>query len=162
MEEQTLGARIAAHRKRLSLTQEALGEKLGVSRQAIYKWEQDAAVPEIDKLISLSRLFDVSLGSLLGLEESAQSEAETVSMTEPQLEALVQRLGLTDFAVKDVRLTHAPEEAEGLIGVPCYLYSVSFARMVNGVRTADAGKKKGMLSGMTAGFAVITALSALL
>jgi len=92
MEEQTLGARIAAHRKRLSLTQEALGEKLGVSRQAIYKWEQDAAVPEIDKLISLSRLFGVSLGSLLGLEESAQSEAETVSMTEPQLEALVQRL----------------------------------------------------------------------
>jgi hypothetical protein len=35
--------------------------------------------------------------------------------------------------VKDVRLTHAPEEADGLIGVPCYLYSVSFARMVNGV-----------------------------
>ena len=50
-----------------------------------------------------------------------------------QAEALVQRLGLTDFAVKDVRLTHAPEEADGLIGVPCYLYSVSFARMVNGV-----------------------------
>ena len=45
-----MGQRIAYKRKELALSQEALGEALGVSRQAIYKWESDAALPEIDKL----------------------------------------------------------------------------------------------------------------
>ena len=55
----TMGQRIAQKRKEQGLSQEGLGEQLGVSRQAIYKWESGAAVPEIDKLIALSRLFGV-------------------------------------------------------------------------------------------------------
>lgn len=39
-------------RKELGLSQEALGERLGVSRQAIYKWESDTALPEIEKLVN--------------------------------------------------------------------------------------------------------------
>ena len=73
----TIGQRIAERRKMLGLSQEALGEKMGVSRQAISKWESDGAVPEIDKLIALSRLFSVSIGWLLGLEEEAASAAES-------------------------------------------------------------------------------------
>jgi len=45
MTDQTLGQKISAGRKQLGLSQEALGEKLGVSRQAISKWESDAAIP---------------------------------------------------------------------------------------------------------------------
>ena len=56
MNEQTLGQRIAAERKKLGLSQEALGEKMGVSRQAISKWESDGAVPEIEKLIAMSKI----------------------------------------------------------------------------------------------------------
>ena len=67
----TTGQRIAAKRKELGLSQEALGEKLGVSRQSIYKWESDTSLPEIEKLISLSRLFSVSVGWLLGVEENS-------------------------------------------------------------------------------------------
>lgn len=70
MEQITLGQRIAERRKMLGLSQEALGEKLGVSRQAISKWESDGAVPEIEKLIGLSKLFSVSVGWLLGTEEN--------------------------------------------------------------------------------------------
>ena len=55
----TMGQRIAQKRKEQGLSQEGLGEQLGVSRQAIYKWESGAAVPEIDKLIALSRLSSV-------------------------------------------------------------------------------------------------------
>ena len=55
----TIGQRIAQKRKELGLSQEALGSKLGVSRQSIYKWEADSALPEVDKLIALSRLFGV-------------------------------------------------------------------------------------------------------
>ncbi len=42
----TVGQRIAQKRKELGLSQEGLGARLGVSRQAIYKWESDAALPE--------------------------------------------------------------------------------------------------------------------
>lgn len=66
----TVGQRIAQKRKELGLSQEGLGEQLGVSRQAIYKWESDATLPEIEKLIALSRIFGVSIGWLLGVEES--------------------------------------------------------------------------------------------
>ena len=58
----TTGQRIAAKRREQGLSQEALGERLGVSRQSIYKWESDASLPEIEKLVALSRLFAVQIG----------------------------------------------------------------------------------------------------
>ena len=64
----TLGQRIQELRKQNNLSQEALGEKLGVSRQAISRWEMDGAVPEVDKLIAMSKLFGISLDELLGLK----------------------------------------------------------------------------------------------
>ena len=70
----TLGQRIQAERKRLGLSQEGLGEALGVTRQAISKWEADGAVPEVDKLVALSRLFHLPVGVLLGVEEAAAAE----------------------------------------------------------------------------------------
>lgn len=79
----TVGQRIAQRRKSLGLSQEALGEQLGVSRQAIYKWEADAALPEIEKLINLSRIFSVSVGWLLGVEE--QAERPEGELSEEQL-----------------------------------------------------------------------------
>ena len=74
----TVGERIAQLRKEHTLSQEELGEQLNVSRQAIYKWERNASLPEIEKLIALSKLFGVSVGYLLGVEEQhAQSDPET-------------------------------------------------------------------------------------
>lgn len=67
----TTGQRVAQKRKELGLSQEALGEKLGVSRQSIYKWESDNALPEVEKLVALSRLFGVSVGWILGVEEDS-------------------------------------------------------------------------------------------
>ena len=81
----TLGQRIAQKRKELGLSQEGLGEQLGVSRQAIYKWESDASLPEIEKLITLSRIFSVPVGWLLGVEEDAQPRQQGEELTEEQL-----------------------------------------------------------------------------
>ena len=67
----TLGGRIQEGRRAAGLSQEALGERLGVSRQAVSKWEADAAVPELENLIAMSRLFGVTIGTLLGVEPSA-------------------------------------------------------------------------------------------
>lgn len=77
MTDQTLGQRISDGRKKLGLSQEALGERMGVSRQAISKWESDGAIPEIDKLIALSRLFGVSVDRLLG-QETAPAQQEPI------------------------------------------------------------------------------------
>lgn len=85
----TIGQRIAELRKQQNLSQEALGELLGVSRQAISKWESDAALPEIDKLIAMSRRFGVTVGCLLGVEEEAVKQEETAPEREGPTEAEV-------------------------------------------------------------------------
>ena len=83
----TTGQRIAQKRKEAGLSQEALGGELGVSRQSIYKWESDAALPEIDKLVTLSRRFGVTVGWLLGVEEAPEtaSAPDSGELTEAQL-----------------------------------------------------------------------------
>lgn len=82
----SIGQRIAQKRKELGFSQEALGDRLGVSRQSIYKWESDSALPEVEKLIALSKLFGVSVGWLLGVEEDAAPEnAPSGELTETQL-----------------------------------------------------------------------------
>lgn len=87
----TIGQRIAQKRKEVGFSQEALGEQMGVSRQAIYKWESDTALPEIEKLVALSKLFGVSVGWLLGVEEDAASrQTEPDTMNQDQLDMVEQ------------------------------------------------------------------------
>lgn len=78
----TIGQRIAQKRKELELSQETLGERLGVSRQSVYKWESDSALPEVDKLIAMSRLFGVTVGWLLGVEGPSGDEDQTARAPE--------------------------------------------------------------------------------
>lgn len=87
----TVGQRIAQKRKELGLSQEGLGARLGVSRQAIYKWESDAALPEIEKLVNLSREFSVSIDWLLGQEDESREPRE---LTAEQLRMVEEIVGL--------------------------------------------------------------------
>ena len=61
----SLGTTISRLRAEKKLSQGDLADALGVSRQSISKWETDACVPELDKLIKLSQLFGVTLGELV-------------------------------------------------------------------------------------------------
>lgn len=61
----TTGEKITKLRKDNNLTQEQLAQILGVSRQAISKWEADGAFPETDKLIKMSEIFNCSVDYLL-------------------------------------------------------------------------------------------------
>lgn len=76
MTNMTMGQRIAAQRKLKAMSQEALAEQLEVSRQAVSKWESDGAIPEVDKLIALGRIFGVSVGWLLGTESECRYDPE--------------------------------------------------------------------------------------
>lgn len=67
----TFSEKLYALRRKSGLSQERLAEQLGVSRQAISKWESGQSMPESDKLIALSDYFGVSLDCLLrGTDES--------------------------------------------------------------------------------------------
>ena len=56
--------RLVTLRKRNSLSQEALAEKLGISRQAVSKWERAEASPDTDNLILLSRIYGISMDAV--------------------------------------------------------------------------------------------------
>ena len=64
----TLGKRIAALRKEKGLTQEQLAEKVGVSAQAVSKWENDVSCPDITLLPLLADLLGVTVDELLGVK----------------------------------------------------------------------------------------------
>jgi len=65
IEYMTLAEKIQKLRKEKNLSQEELGEKVNVSRQSVSKWESGLAMPEIEKLITLSEIFEVTTDYLL-------------------------------------------------------------------------------------------------
>ena len=83
----TLGERIQTLRKEQGMSQEALAEAAGVSRQSVSKWENDAALPDIDNAIQLSRLFGVSTDALL-TGETAITDADAAETPEPPAEEI--------------------------------------------------------------------------
>ena len=77
--------RLVNLRKSNNLSQEALAEKLGISRQAVSKWERAEASPDTDNLILLARLYGVSLDELLRTEdEIPMPEQEEIQETSGQ------------------------------------------------------------------------------
>lgn len=70
---ETLGMRIASLRRKQDLTQEELGEKLGVSSQAVSKWENDISAPDISILPALAGLLGTTVDALLTGKEAIES-----------------------------------------------------------------------------------------
>ena len=69
--------RLCAYRKKESLSQEELAEKIGVSRQAVSKWERAEASPDTDNLILLSQVYHVTLDDLLNKDPDVSKGAST-------------------------------------------------------------------------------------
>lgn len=61
----SLGEALKAHRMKSNMTQEFVAESLGVSRQAVSKWETGASEPSTTNLLALAKLYGVSAGELL-------------------------------------------------------------------------------------------------
>lgn len=85
----TLGQNIQAARKNKGLSQEALAEQVGVSRQALGKWEKDTALPSLDNLQALAAALDVGVEELLG-SEAGESGAPEPTLTLDALRALLE------------------------------------------------------------------------
>lgn len=74
MFEQSIGRRIAKLRLERGLTQEQLAREIGVSAQAVSKWENDQNYPDISLLVPLSRILGTSVDELLGAEPTETSD----------------------------------------------------------------------------------------
>lgn len=75
-----LSERIYQFRRKSGLSQEQLAEKIGVSRQAISKWESGTSMPEFQKLLALSECFHITLDELVkdrGAEERTEETQST-------------------------------------------------------------------------------------
>ena len=76
---ETIGKRIMINRKKLGLTQEQLAEKLGITAQAVSKWENDQSCPDISVLTQLADIFDTTVDSLLGRQNPAVRTAQIIT-----------------------------------------------------------------------------------
>ena len=76
-------------RKAKGMTQEQLAEKLDVSRQSISKWESGQAVPELEKIVALSTIFDVTTDYLLKSSEIDDLSVKTEMLEKQQQQMLV-------------------------------------------------------------------------
>lgn len=74
--------RLAKLRKEKGLSQEQLAESLGISRQAVSKWERAETSPDTDNLIELSKLYNVSIDYLLGINVSNNETEENIEKIE--------------------------------------------------------------------------------
>lgn len=88
----TLGENISRLRRGRHMSQGDLADALGVSRQSVSKWETNSSVPDLDKLVGLSRLFEISLDELVcgdrpeegGTENEGEPEPPKISGQTPQ------------------------------------------------------------------------------
>ena len=86
----TLSEKLQNLRKAAGLSQEALAEQLGVTRQAVSKWEADKALPDVNNCVAMSKVFEISLPQLLDLEEETM-ESPPTDLNEQQLR-MVERM----------------------------------------------------------------------
>lgn len=82
-----MAQRLVDRRKAAGLSQEALAAQLGVSRQAVSKWERSESSPDTDNLIALAALYGVSLDELLYGEEASDADGSEDGSTETVDEA---------------------------------------------------------------------------
>lgn len=72
----TFAEKLKTIRKQAGMSQEKLAEKLGVSRQAVTKWETDTGIPDIKNTLAISALFDISVDELFGNEKAEKKQAD--------------------------------------------------------------------------------------
>ncbi len=82
-----LSEKIFIHRKRMGLSQEELAARLGVTRQAVSKWEQGASVPELGTILPLAKTFGVTTDYLLSEEDPVPQQSPFSQTPPPEREA---------------------------------------------------------------------------
>ena len=126
----TLGDKLSKLRKESNYTQEQLADILGVSRQAISKWESNTAYPETEKLLKLGELYQCSMDYLL--KDAQETPA-------PKSRSLTFSLNL------DAPLTYERKSKRSLFGMPLWHINIGYGRKAKGI-IAVGFRAKGVVS----------------
>lgn len=155
---------LMALRKQRGWSQEELGDKIGVTRQTISKWEMGQSTPELEKLVELSKLFQMSIDQLVGLEPAGERNEPWEA---PRHTAGVRSLGVYyeyispvkvfSLPLIHIRLGFGPQLAKGIIAVGncavgavaiggCSLGLISLGGVTLGLLLALGGLSFGLLA----------------
>ena len=120
----SVGSRIFELRMSKNLSQSALADMLDVSRQSVSKWETDSAVPDLDKLMKLCNVFEVTLDELTGRTDSMNGEpgkTEICSFPARAQQVFGYILFVMSFSVALLLLFRGRNEGDFIIMVPVLL-----------------------------------------
>lgn len=120
----TLGQKLARLRREREITQEQLAERLGVTRQAVSKWESNSAYPETEKLIQLAKLYGCSLDDLL-LDREPEGQSQGPRQTAPR-EVVIASVNLRGIAYERV-------SQRKIAGLPLWHINIGYGRVAKGV-----------------------------
>lgn len=125
-----LGGQIRKYRKALSLSQDALAEKVFVSRQTVSSWENDKSYPDVNSLVLLSEVFQTSIDNLIkGDVERMKKEIDTQELTRFQRDSGV-------FAIFFIALLILPVPLSIFlkwVGLALYLVGLALYLVVFGI-----------------------------
>lgn len=152
----SLGKQIVYYRKQQGMTQEQLAQKLGITNQAVSKWEQDQSCPDIQLLPQLADLFGITLDALFGRAQPMPVVADLPWEDDGELRAVVyvgHTLRMQELLQKEKRIV---EQVTFCYDGPALnvtsQFSVSCGREVMGSVTAGDGVSCGTVYGnVTAG-----------
>ncbi|MCM1084675.1 MAG: helix-turn-helix domain-containing protein [Clostridium sp.] len=122
-----IGKFIATLRKEQGLTQEQLGEKIGVTNKTVSRWETGTYLPPADALLAMSELFSVSINEILSgkrLSEEAYKEAAE--------ENLAQAIRVSSFTLHDKIVFYKKKWLKEHIAAMCFLGICILAILVSG------------------------------
>lgn len=127
----TIGERIASLRKEKGISQIQLADDLGVTRQAVSKWETDQTVPDMRNFIRLAEIFDTEVEYLTtGNHPVYESPPVIVNVVE-KVDKVVEKVVEKPVIKKVVRVKYVRNPVEFLlIGTACFLAGVVFGHFI--------------------------------
>ena len=116
----TLGERIYKLRTEKEMSQGDLANALEVSRQSISKWETNGSIPELDKLIKLSEIFDISLDELV-IGKGEEQEQQELKWEESEESSPPLPVPQVIYVEKPVRVSFSSAQILGIVLIFCSL-----------------------------------------
>lgn len=130
----TIGERISALRKERNLSQGQLAKALGVSRQAISKWENDQSSPDTLNLIHLSEILDTQVEYLATGHEpvyQAPPPAPIMVTVEEKVDKIIERVVEKPVIKKVIRIRYRQNPLLlGAVGALCFLLGLMIGKLI--------------------------------
>ena len=151
-------------RRQRGWSQEELGNQVGVTRQTVSKWEMGQSTPELEKLVELARLFNMSIDRLVGLEGAEERGGGfTYQQTRAEMRSLgvyyeyISPVKVFGLPLVHIRLGFGPRLAKGIVAIGncavgvvavggCSLGLVSLGGLTLGLLLAFGGLSLGLVA----------------